>query len=149
MPVSTKPGTIRDALGPLKFLGDALFGGGLEWDRVEELLTVGTGASTTATIALPVGTIASCVAWFIKATIPGITNIDIGITGTATHWVTNSTKKDADEYDISKLTVETTPIASATTLLVTPDTNPSAATGQILLECYFLKLNYLDTATKP
>lgn len=149
MPVPTKPVTIRDAFGALEFLKDALYGGGLEFDRVEELLTIAAAASTTAAIALPAGTVMSCVGWYVKTTIPGITNIDIGITGAATHYITNSTLKDADEVGRSPLVVETAALAADTTLLVTPDVNPSAATGVVLIECYFLKLNALTTATRP
>jgi hypothetical protein len=112
-------------------------GQALEIKSITELLTIADAATTESTVAFPAGALVLGVSSRVVTAITCTAVVDVGITGTA----------EAFTADLAKAAGSTAPgtcvpfvAATATPILITPDAEPSDATGSIRLTGYYIQL---------
>lgn len=115
--------------------GGLAHGAGIKFGNVQELLSIAAAASQASAIQVPAGAFVLGVSYYVVTQPSGTTSFDLGITGdtqrfgaTISSAATTSGKSIGDAHD---------EYAAATTLLVTPNTTPSAADGEIRLVIHY------------
>jgi hypothetical protein len=109
-------------------------GGGWRFETQEELVTIAAAATTDSTIAFPAHSIGLGVTAYVKTAFDTATNTDIGVSGTATRYLTNL----ADTAGTADFGGSVDFYAAATVLLFTPDATPTVADGRVYVQIHYL-----------
>jgi hypothetical protein len=112
-----------------------LNGQSLILDAQTELLTITTAAFTDTAIKVPSGSVVLGVSSRVTSSIPGVSTFDVGVAGATTRY----------DNTLSALAGSTAPgttdatrfYGAATSIRITPDTEPSAATGRVRITLHY------------
>lgn len=114
-------------------------GQSVEIGEVSEELTIAAAATTASTIEIPIDSVCLGIACRVTVVIPTATDWDIGITGdTARFGATIAVAADTTHINPGDVLFD--PYTSATTLLITPQASPGAATGKVRISIFYMKL---------
>lgn len=105
-------------------------GANFAFDHDEELLTIAAAASTDSVLEIPAGSLAA-VGISVVTAIPGVTSWSGGDSGNASRWGSGLAPTVGTSNALVALTNGFVFFAAATKVRITPDTTPSAATGQV------------------
>lgn len=103
-------------------------GASIQRGYVTELVTVAAAATTTSTVQIPAGARVVAVTYRVTVQPTGTTSFGIGVSGSATRFG-SSVSSNANTTGVSY--GDNTRYASATGILITPNTSPSDALGRI------------------
>lgn len=112
------------------------YGGRCESKSLTELVTIAAAATTSSTIAIPANCALEAVTFRVVTAVAGMTGstMDIGVTGTAAAFFNDVVADTAGTTGVKH--VANVEYTTATTLLITPISTPSAG-GQIRLTIYY------------
>lgn len=103
-------------------------GGSYQRGYVDELVTIAASATTSSTVQIPAGARVRGVSCRVTVQPTGTTSFGIGVSGDATRFG-SSVSSAADTTNVGY--GDETKYASATSILITPNTTPSDAAGRI------------------
>lgn len=113
-------------------------GESIELGKVSEELTIAAAATTASAIEIPIDSVCLGIACRVTVVIPTATDWDIGITGdTARFGATIAVAADTTHVNPGDVLFDA--YTSATTLLITPQASPGAATGKVRITIFYLK----------
>jgi hypothetical protein len=120
-------------------LANLVNGQAFQVKALTELTTIAAAATTTTTIQLPAGALILAVPVRVTVALPVTTNFTVGDSGSATRFSTAAVSKAINSTDKgTKAGVYYN--ASATGVLITPDSTPSDATGRVRVTIYYIEV---------
>ena len=120
---------------PAVLVANTAIGYRVETIEVSELVTVAAAASTNMTLQIPAGCRGLNAAVSVEVQPPGTSTISVGIGGATTRFA-NGISTAADTQAI---TWDTSAYASATTIVLTPNTSPSTNAGRVRVALTLLR----------
>lgn len=115
--------------------------GGLANERVlTELVTIAAAANTSSTIQIPAGAIVHGVTCYVVTIIPTAATFDLGYAGDVNAWANAIAVAAGTDNETEAQTNGDIYFAANTAILITPNLQPAAATGEVRICIYYRQL---------
>lgn len=105
-----------------------------------ELTTIAAAASTSTTIQIPAGALVVAVPVYVVTVIPTAATFDVGVVGATTRYGTGLNAAATTDNPGTDNGFTNCYYAAATSIVITPDVQPAAATGEVRVTIYYIQV---------